>query len=42
MPSEPFRGNGEEELAIAAEGVITRYQKTDESLWTQITDVDRD
>ena len=25
MPTEPFRGNGEEELAIAAEGVITRY-----------------
>ena len=42
MPSEPFRGNGEEELAIAAEGVITRYQKTDESLWTQVTDGGRD
>ena len=28
LPSEPFRGNGEEELAIGAEGVITKYKKT--------------
>jgi len=37
MPSEPFRGNGEEELAIAAEGVITKYKRTPDDQWRQIT-----
>ena len=36
MPNEPFRGNGEEELAIGAEGVITKYARTDDDLWEQI------